>query len=510
MVKLMIPVTSFAGKTVAVFGLGGSGLASCHALKAGGAEVIAGDDGADNVAKAAQAGFITADLRKVSWANFAALVLTPGAPLTHPAPHWTVLAAREAGVEVIGDIELFCRERRRHAPDAPFVAITGTNGKSTTTALIAHLMRVAGYDTQMGGNIGTAILSLQPPRMGRVHVIEMSSYQIDLAPSLDPSVGILLNVSEDHIDRHGTLEHYAAVKERLVAGVQKQGTAIVGVDDGFSRNTADRIEQAGRRVVRVSVKNPLPDGVYVEHEIIWRAAGGARSEIARIGGIGSLRGLHNAQNAACASACALALGVSAEVLQDGLRSFPGLAHRMEQVGRRGNVLFVNDSKGTNADAAAHALSSFADIFWIAGGKPKLGGITGLAEYFPRIRKAYLIGEAAQEFAGNPRRTCRTRSPKRSRSRSPMPRATRKPPGSPIPWCCCRRPAPRSTSTAISKSAARHSATSSPRCPASSRWCEAWFLLRESSALVASGGQYFTSGLIVFEARSRPATGAYGA
>ena len=382
-----------------MFGLGGSGLASCHALKAGGAEVIAGDDSADNVAKAAQAGFTTADLRNVSWANFAALILTPGAPLTHPAPHWSVLMARQAGVEVIGDIELFCRERRRHAPDAPFVAITGTNGKSTTTALIAHLMKVAGYDTQMGGNIGTAILSLEPPRMGRVHVVEMSSYQIDLAPSLDPSVGILLNVSEDHIDRHGTLQHYAAVKARLVAGVQPQGTSIVGVDDGWCRNIADRLDQAGKRVVRISVKNPLPDGVYVERETIVRASGGARSEIAKLGGIGSLRGLHNAQNAACASACALAMGISTDILQNGLRSFPGLAHRMEQVGRRGNVLFVNDSKGTNADAAAHALSSFADIFWIAGGKPKLGGITSLTEYFPRIRKAYLIGEAAAEFSG---------------------------------------------------------------------------------------------------------------
>jgi UDP-N-acetylmuramoylalanine--D-glutamate ligase len=394
----MIPVTSFAGKTVAVFGLGGSGLASCHALRAGGAEVIAGDDGAAQLAEAAKAGFVTADLRKVSWANFAALVLTPGAPLTHPLPHWSVLAARQAGVEVIGDIELFCRERRRHAPDAPFVAITGTNGKSTTTALVAHLMRVAGYDVQMGGNIGTAILSLQPPRMGRVHVIEMSSYQIDLSPSLDPSVGILLNVSEDHIDRHGTLEHYAAVKERLVAGVQPRGTAIVGVDDGWSRNAADRIEQAGRHVVRISVRNPLADGIYVERETIVRASGGARNEIADIGGVGSLRGLHNAQNAASAAACALALGVSLEVLQQSLRSFPGLAHRMEQVGRRGKVLFVNDSKGTNADAAAHALSSFADIFWIAGGRSKLGGITGLTGFFPRIRKAYLIGEAAAEFA----------------------------------------------------------------------------------------------------------------
>ena len=394
----MIPVTSFAGKTVAVFGLGGSGLASCLALKAGGAEVIASDDGADNLAKAAQAGFITADLRKISWANFAALVLTPGAPLTHPVPHWSVLAAREAGIEVIGDIELFCRERRRHTPDAPFVAITGTNGKSTTTALVAHLMREAGHDVQMGGNIGTAILQLEPPRAGRVHVIEMSSYQIDLAPSLDPSVGILLNISEDHIDRHGSLKNYAAVKERLVASVQPRGTAIVGVDDGWCRAIADRIEQSGKRVVRISVKRPLADGITVERETIVRAAGGARSEIAAIGGIGSLRGLHNAQNAACASACALALGVAKDVLQQGLRSFPGLAHRMEQVGRRGRVLFVNDSKGTNADAAAHALSSFADVFWIAGGQPKLGGITSLAEYFPRIRKAYLVGEAAEEFA----------------------------------------------------------------------------------------------------------------
>src|SRR6201994_4648238 len=281
----MIPVPSFAGKTVAVFGLGGSGLASCHALKAGGAEVIAGDDGAERLAEAAKAGFITADLRTVDWSRFAAQILTPGAPLTHPAPHWSVVMARQAGVEVIGDIELFCRERQRHAPDAPFVAITGTNGKSTTTALAAHLMKVAGYDTQMGGNIGTAILSLEPPRKGRVHVVEMSSYQIDLTPSLDPTVGILINVSEDHIDRHGTLAHYAEVKERLVAGVQRDGTAIVGVDDGFGRNTADRIERSGKRGVPISVRTPLADGMYVEHDTIVRASGGARSEIARIAGI---------------------------------------------------------------------------------------------------------------------------------------------------------------------------------------------------------------------------------
>jgi UDP-N-acetylmuramoylalanine--D-glutamate ligase len=394
------PVTSFAGKTVAVFGLGGSGLASCHALKAGGAEVIASDDTPAKLAEAAKAGFITADLRKVSWENFAALVLTPGVPLTHPTPHWTVLAAKDAGVEVIGDIELCCLERRRYAPDAPFVAITGTNGKSTTTALVAHLMREAGHDVQMGGNIGTAILSLEPPAKGRVHVIEMSSYQIDLTPSLNPSVGILLNVTEDHIDRHGSIEHYAAVKERLVTGVQRGGAAIVGVDDHFCAAIADRIEQAGKSVARVSVQHPVANGFYfdVDDGIVIRAKGGAREEIVSLDNIGSLRGLHNAQNAACASAAALALGVGTDVLQQGLRSFPGLAHRMEQLGRHGRVLFINDSKGTNADAAARALSSFRDIFWIAGGKPKTGGIESLREFFPRIRKAYLIGEAAAEFA----------------------------------------------------------------------------------------------------------------
>jgi UDP-N-acetylmuramoylalanine--D-glutamate ligase len=394
----LTPITSCAGKTVAVFGLGGSGLASCHALKAGGAEVVACDDSLDKMVEAAQAGFITADLRTVSWENFAALILTPGVPLTHPKPHWTVVAAEQAGVEVIGDVELFCRERKLHAPDSPFVAITGTNGKSTTTALIAHLMREAAFDVQMGGNIGTAILSLEPPRAGRVHVIEMSSYQIDLTPSLDPSVGILLNVTPDHIDRHGTIEHYAAVKERLVANVQPTGTAIIGVDDDWCRAAADRVEQAGRRVVRVSVERSLADGITIDGTRVVNNEGGKQNVIVDIGGIGSLRGLHNAQNAACASAAALALGVRADVLQKGLRSFPGLAHRMEQVGRQGATLFVNDSKGTNADAAAKALASFDDIFWIAGGKQKEGGITSLAEYFPRIRKAYLIGEAANDFA----------------------------------------------------------------------------------------------------------------
>jgi UDP-N-acetylmuramoylalanine--D-glutamate ligase len=394
----VIPVTAFAGKKVAVFGLGGSGLVSASALLAGGADVVAFDDDAQSVAKANAAGIPTADLRDVGWSKIAALVLAPGVPLTHPEPHWIVALARKAGVAVIGDIELFCRERAMLAPDAPFVAITGTNGKSTTTALIAHLAASAGLDAQLGGNIGTAILSLQPPQAGRVHVIECSSYQIDLAPSLDPSVGILINLSEDHLDRHGTMAHYAEVKERLVAGVPSNGTAVIGVDDDWCRAIADRLAQAGKRVVRISVHRELPDGIYVANGRIMRATPAGVTPIAELGGIGSLRGQHNAQNAACAAAAALALGLEPPAIQAGLRSFPGLAHRMEELGRRGAVLYVNDSKATNADSAAQALACFSDIFWIAGGKPKTGGIESLNGFFPRIRKAYLIGEAAGEFA----------------------------------------------------------------------------------------------------------------
>ena len=394
----MIPATTFAGRKVAVFGLGSSGLIAASALFAGGADVVGWDDSADRIEYAARAGIPIADLHDLDWSRIAALVLAPGVPLTHPAPHWSVGLAHAHAVEVIGDIELFCRERRAHAPDAPLVMITGTNGKSTTTALIAHLCAQAGYDTQLGGNIGTPILQLAPPQAGRIHVIEVSSFQIDLAPTVDPSIGILINLSEDHIDRHGTMERYAAVKERLIAGVPAGGTAVVGVDDNWCQAIADRAEQAGQRVVRISVRQPLAYGIYVEAERIFEATGGTAREIAHIGGIGSLRGRHNAQNAACATAAALALGLDLPAIQAGLRSFPGLAHRMEEVGRLERVAFVNDFKATNADSAAQALACFGDIFWILGGKAKTGGIGSLSGFFPRIRKAYLIGASAEDFA----------------------------------------------------------------------------------------------------------------
>jgi UDP-N-acetylmuramoylalanine--D-glutamate ligase len=391
----MIPVTTLRGRKVALFGLGGSGFATARALVAGGADVTAWDDNPDSVMKAAAEGIPTADLRSIDWSVLSVLVLSPGVPLTHPKPHWTVDLARAASVDIVGDVELFVRERRAHAPDCPFIAITGTNGKSTTTALIAHILKSSGRDTQMGGNIGTAILTLEPPKAERFYVVECSSYQIDLAPTLNPSAGILLNLTPDHLDRHGTMQHYADIKERLVAG---SSIAIVGVDDSYSASIADRVERAGGKVTRISRHRVLADGLYAEGSRIVQASAGATSAIADLNGIQTLRGSHNAQNAAAAIAACLAVCVSVEDIRAGLTSFPGLKHRMQPVGRRGDVVFVNDSKATNADAAAPALSSYDRIYWIAGGLPKEGGITTLAPFFPRIVKAYLIGEAAPAFA----------------------------------------------------------------------------------------------------------------
>lgn len=391
----MIPVTTFKDRKVALFGLGGSGLATARALLAGGADVVAFDDNPDSVARAAAENIVTGDLRQLDWTAVAALVLAPGVPLTHPKPHWSVGLARAAGAEVIGDIELFVRERRARAPDAPLIAITGTNGKSTTTALVAHILTHSGRDTQLGGNIGRAVLTLAPPQADRFYVIECSSYQIDLAPTIDPTAGILLNLTPDHLDRHGTMQHYADVKERLVAGGQ---TAIVGVDDGYCELIADRIGRAGGKVVRISKRLKLENGIYNDGHRIMRSENGTVEEIADLNGIQTLRGSHNAQNAAAAIAACLALGLSVAEIRAGLSSFAGLKHRMQPVGKRGKVVFVNDSKATNADAAAPALSSYDRIYWIAGGLPKEGGITTLAPLFPRIAKAYLIGEAAPTFA----------------------------------------------------------------------------------------------------------------
>lgn len=397
----MIPVTTFAGRKVALFGLGGSGLATAQALLAGGAQVIAWDDNEPACERAREAAIPVADLQAIDWSDAAALVLAPGVPLTHPHPHWSVEQAKEADIEIIGDIELFCRERAQHAPRAPFIAITGTNGKSTTTALIAHILRNAGMDVAMGGNIGTPILALEPPSRSRFHVIECSSFQIDLAPSIDPTVGILLNITPDHLDRHGTMENYAAVKERLVRGAD---IAFVSVDDEYCWEIGRANNDAAlRRLQRgncpVSVKRELDRGIFLSGTtIVSRTRGGADVGLGNLAGIDTLRGEHNAQNAAFALAAVGVWQFPREALQRGLATYPGLPHRLEEVGRSGNVLFINDSKATNADAAAKALVCFDNIHWIVGGRAKASGIESLRPLFTHVRKAYLIGESTEDFA----------------------------------------------------------------------------------------------------------------
>ncbi len=394
----MIPVTCFSGKRLAVFGLGKSGLSAVDALLAGGASVIAWDDNENARAALADRKAEIEDLRSVDFAGLDALVLAPGVPLTHPAPHWTVLKAQEAGVEIIGDTELFVRELASGQSGARLVAITGTNGKSTTTALIGHVLKCGGRTVNIGGNIGTAVLSLDPPQAGMIYVVEFSSYQIDLTPSLSPDVAILLNITPDHLDRHGDLDHYASVKARIFAGQSKGDTAVIAVDDAPCRAVAAAHDTAARKI-EISSAHKLEDGFYAAQGCLYQTAAGAVSLFADLTDIVSLRGSHNGQNAAAAAAAALALGLTRDEIAAGFASFPGLSHRMEQVGELDGVLFINDSKATNADAAARGLSSFEHIFWIAGGLAKEGGIQNLKEFFPKIVKAYLIGDAAGDFAG---------------------------------------------------------------------------------------------------------------
>ncbi len=393
----MIPVTIFAGRDVAVLGLGLSGLAVARALKAGGANPILWDDKPAARDEAAAQGFAVTDLAAADWSGFAALVLAPGIPLTHPAPHWSVTRAQAAGVEVIGDIELFFRERARSATPGKVVVITGTNGKSTTTALTAHLLEAAGKRVALGGNIGKAVLDLEPFADDLSYVIELSSFQIELAPGIAPDAAALLNITPDHLDRHGTVENYAAIKSAVFAHLAPDGTAVIGVDDAPSRAIAGGLK-GPVAVKRIAIGHTVETGVYAQDGVLHEMDRG--TELARIdlAGIGSLRGAHNWQNAAAAYALARAQGLSPAEIAAGLKSFAGLSHRMEQVARRGKVLFVNDSKATNADAAGKALASFTDIYWIIGGRPKEGGLAGLEPFFPRIARAYLIGEAAEAFA----------------------------------------------------------------------------------------------------------------
>jgi len=398
----MIVAHSFANQTVGVFGLARSGLSAVKSLRQGGANVFAWDDKEGARAEAAKLGAVVAPYTEWSWAKLKALVLSPGVPLTHPRPHEVVSAARAANAEVIGDVELFAREIRpaRAQPGrAPVIAVTGTNGKSTTAALIGHILAANGYAAEVGGNIGKPALDLAAPTAKTIYVLEVSSYQIDLSPGLAPDVSVLTNLSPDHLDRHGTMENYAAVKARLLSQTGEGGLLCVGVDDAPSAAIFSKLSSnGGPQAVPVSARKILGRGIFAVDGVLYDAQAGRAEEVMKLASASRLPGAHNWQNAALAYAAAKRFVKDGRAIANAIATFPGLAHRIEEVGRAGKVRFINDSKATNADAAERALVCFPDIFWIAGGRAKEGGIESLKPHFARIRKAYLIGEAANDFA----------------------------------------------------------------------------------------------------------------
>lgn len=394
----MIPLGAFNQKGIAVFGLGDSGIVSAEALAAGGALVHAWDDAEAGRKKAAQKNIPLDDLYDADWSAIDALVLSPGVPLTHPKPHEIVLRAQEAGRPIIGDIELFARVRG-DLPEHSVVAVTGTNGKSTTTALIAHIVDACGGQAYACGNIGAPILAGEALDARGVYVIEMSSFQIDLTSSLKPEIAVLLNFSPDHIDRHGSFENYVAVKRRLLESQNVEGVAVVGVDDLQGIETVALLRAAGRHhVVPISCREIVPGGVYVSDGRLIDDLDGGGAVVCDLNECPALPGFHNWQNAAAAYSAARALGLAPKAIAASFQTFSGLAHRLETVGTARGVRFINDSKATNAVAAAGALAGFEHIHWIVGGQAKDGGIASLAPWFSHIERAYLIGDASEAFA----------------------------------------------------------------------------------------------------------------
>jgi UDP-N-acetylmuramoylalanine--D-glutamate ligase len=391
----MIRVTAFAGEAVAVLGLARSGLAAAAALQRGGACVLAWDDAAGPREAAAGVGVPIVDLAQRGLGGVAALVLSPGIPHCYPAPHPLAARARAGGIPIVGDIELLVRSCR----EARYVGITGTNGKSTTTALIGHILEAAGRRVAVGGNLGTAALSLPPLGADGVYVLEMSSYQLELTQSLACDVAVLLNVTPDHLERHGGMAGYIAAKRRIFRHQRKPQAAVIGVDDDVCRGIlADLRAEGAQTLIPIASGSGAPGGVFVAEGWLIDDIAGTAHRVVDLAGLPRLPGRHNAQNAAAAYAAARCLGVDTATSAAALLSFPGLAHRQELIAVIDGVRYVNDSKATNAEAAEKALACYDNVYWIAGGVAKEGGIAALAPLFPRIRRAFLIGAASDAFA----------------------------------------------------------------------------------------------------------------
>ena len=390
----MIVVPTFAGKTVAVLGLGKSGLSAALALKSGGAVVYAWDDN-DAARKAAEEnGIAVADWMTINWADCSALILSPGIPLNFPTPHPVIELARANDCQIIGDIELLCQAQR----DARFIGITGTNGKSTTTTLLGHILSECGELAEIGGNLGTPALDLAPLTGNDAYVLELSSYQLDLCPTAIMDYAVLLNITPDHLDRHGGMEGYVAAKRQVFQNQSAGQVAVVGVDDAYTSKIFDDLKAHGaQQVVAISGARTVPGGVYVMDGDLVDDLQNKAATVLKMAEALALTGEHNHQNAAAAYAVARMMGLASDAIARAMISYPGLVHRQERLDPLNGVLFINDSKATNPDAAAKALASYSDIYWIAGGRAKDGGFDVLTPYMGNVRHAYLVGEAANDL-----------------------------------------------------------------------------------------------------------------
>jgi UDP-N-acetylmuramoylalanine--D-glutamate ligase len=417
----MIPVKGYKGAKVAVLGLGRSGLATAAALQAGGAEALLWDDSPEARGKAEAEGFTLTDLtRNTALDGVACLVTSPGIPHLYPAPHAVIARALEAGIPVDNDIGLFFQSAAdgtwaEMETPPKLIAVTGSNGKSTTTALIHHILRVAGRPTQMAGNIGKGVLSIDPPQEGEVVVLELSSYQTELARALTPDIAVFTNLSADHLDRHGGMGGYFTAKARLFT----QGgpdRAVVGVDEAEGQFLAGQLSQGPEddRVIRISSGQKLEGfgwSVFARKGFLAEWRKGRQVASVDLREVKGLPGAHNHQNACAAYAACRSLGLAPKLIEGALHSFAGLPHRSQLVGEKAGVRFVNDSKATNVDSAAKALQAFSRIRWIAGGLGKEGGIATLQPLLGPVVKAYLIGHSARDFAlqlgATPHEICET-------------------------------------------------------------------------------------------------------
>ncbi|WP_103256759.1 UDP-N-acetylmuramoyl-L-alanine--D-glutamate ligase [Tabrizicola aquatica] len=404
----MIPVKGFAGAKVAVLGLGRSGLATAAALRAGGAEPLLWDDSPEARQKAEAEGFTLTDLtRHAALEGVACLVTSPGIPHLYAAPNPIIARALDQGIPVDNDIGLFFQsaassEWAEMETPPKVIAVTGSNGKSTTTALIHHILQVAGRATQMAGNIGKGVLSIDPPIDGEVVVLELSSYQTELARALTPDVAVFTNLSPDHLDRHAGMGGYFAAKARLFT-MGGPDRAVIGVDEVEGRFLAGQLAQgaADDRVIRISSGQKLEGfgwSVFARKGFLSEWRKGRQVASIDLREVKGLPGAHNHQNACAAYAACRSLGLAPKLIEGALHSFAGLPHRSQLVGERSGVRFINDSKATNVDSAAKALQAFPKIRWIAGGLGKDGGIAALQPLLGSVVKAYLIGHSARDFA----------------------------------------------------------------------------------------------------------------